>query len=303
MGRRTPLQAHLQARLAGARLLQVLQLLLQLLDNAITRVWRCLLHESQTSGREVEHDLLAATWDCPGFHFAVDTLHLLALTSAGVARASEDLKGLAGAVLHSLRSLDLQQGDVAAELLVLLVLGHRSELEGQVVDPRLQGFTLSAHLTDLVLNDLVLNEELAEGAALSRKLERLLHAHAGATVGLDEEHPSLVVEVVHGLHEAAIELADDVSLGHLDIVEGDEGGATAPHASAVHLSGLNAWHGPLHEQHAQAFLAGAWGAGLNDDGEVVRVDAVGDPLLLPVHQEVVAGILGPAGQAGHVAAG
>ena len=110
-----------------------------------------------------------------------------------------------------------------------------------------------------------------------------------------------MVEVVHGLHEAVVQLADDVGLRHLDIVEGDEGSATGPHARAVHLPGLNAWHGPLHQEHAQTLLPRARGSGLHDDREVVSVDAVGDPLLLPVHHEVVPGIVCPAGQGSHVA--
>ena len=121
-----------------------------------------------------------------------------------------------------------------------------------------------------------------------------------STVGLHEEHPPLVVEVVHRLHEATVQLADDVGLRNLHVVEGDEGRATGPHARAVHLPGLDSRHGSLQQEHAQALLAGAGRSGLDDDSEVIGVDAVRDPLLLAVHQEMVSGILGAACQAGNI---
>ena len=45
-----------------------------------------------------------------------------------------------------------------------------------------------------------------------------------------------MVEVVHRLHEAVVQLADDVGLRHLHVVERDEGGSTGPHTFRVAVS-------------------------------------------------------------------
>ena len=188
-----------------------------------------------------------------------------------------------------------------AELAVLLLLGHCVHLERDVLEPRLEALALPRHLADLVLDRLVLDEELTEGAPGSRERDGLLDAGPGHPRSLRGEEPPLVVEVVHDLLEPVADPADDVLLGHLDVVELDVGGATGPHAHAVHLAGGDPRGGvPLDEQHGEALVRRARRAGSHGDCEVVGVDAVGDPLLVAVDEEVVALVLGGAREVGDV---
>ena len=113
-----------------------------------------------------------------------------------------------------------------AELAVLLLLGHCVHLERNVLEPRLEALALPRHLADLVLDRLVLDEELTEGAPGSRERDGLLDAGPGHPRSLRGEEPPLVVEVVHDLLEPVADPADDILLGHLDVVELDVGGAT-----------------------------------------------------------------------------
>eukprot|EP00241_Pyramimonas_parkeae_P011190 CAMPEP_0114237274 /NCGR_PEP_ID=MMETSP0058-20121206/7296_1 /TAXON_ID=36894 /ORGANISM="Pyramimonas parkeae, CCMP726" /LENGTH=200 /DNA_ID=CAMNT_0001349291 /DNA_START=1207 /DNA_END=1809 /DNA_ORIENTATION=+ len=150
---------------------------------------------------------------------------------------------------------------------------------------------------------LVVDELLPKGFAFERVPHRLLKTHARQPVGLDDEAPSLVVEVVHDLLEPAVLHPNEVFRGHLDVGEGDVRRPRGPYAGALHLSALHSGHASLHQQHGQAVLARA--ARATSHGEVVGEHAVGDPFLLPVdHVEGAGGVLlGGAAQPRHVAPG
>lgn len=89
---------------------------------------------------------------------------------------------------------------------------------------------------------------------------------------------------------------------HLDVGEGDVRGARGPHARALHLHALHAGHALLDKDHRQTILA--WPACAHRHREVVGEHPVGDPLLLAVDDEELAGRVpvGAAPQARDVAA-
>ena len=129
-------------------------------------------------------------------------------------------------------------------------LGHSCELEGDPLQPVVGGLDLTGHFCDLPSNHGVLDERLAEGLALARKLQGLFEAYAREARAHRAEGEALVIEVpwirctpwlraplsvtaqgisadkgLHHVLEALALFAKQVALGHLDIIEGDVGGA------------------------------------------------------------------------------
>mmetsp|Transcript_11852 Transcript_11852/g.30262 ORF Transcript_11852/g.30262 Transcript_11852/m.30262 type:complete len:200 (-) Transcript_11852:502-1101(-) len=134
-------------------------------------------------------------------------------------------------------------------------------------------------------------------------LDGFLEADPREPERLDDDHPPFVVEVVHDVLEALVLLADEVLGRHLAVVEGDVRRARGPHAGALHLLRHQTGCAALHEDKRHATHARATCSARN--GEVIGHDAVGDPLLFSVDDEVPA-VAGPgrgALQVGHVAAG
>ena len=97
-------------------------------------------------------------------------------------------------------------------------------------------------------------------------------------------------------------LSQQIPDGHLHVLEGDVGGSGAPDAAAVHSASLYTLR-PRNQQHADALGAGS--PGPHSAGEVVRPDAVGDPLFFAVHNVELAalGLLRAAPEVGHVRPG
>mmetsp|Transcript_12244 Transcript_12244/g.20694 ORF Transcript_12244/g.20694 Transcript_12244/m.20694 type:complete len:249 (+) Transcript_12244:590-1336(+) len=146
------------------------------------------------------------------------------------------------------------------------------------------------------------DELLAESAPFHGVRHRLLDAHAREPVRLDDEPPALVIEIVHDLLEPVVLNANEILHRNLDVGEGDVRGARGPHARALHLHALHAGHALLDQDHRQAVLA--WPACAHRHREVVGEHPVGDPLLLAVDDEKLAGRVpvGAASQARDVAA-
>lgn len=255
------------------------------------------MHSQRLSDTQIQHNLLRATRNSVRAHIPVQALDTAALAAARVRQATKDLRGFAGAELEGGGGLSLEAGDGAAELEHGLHLVHALALEDEVLEPVVAGLDLAGHVGQLQPDDRVIDQLLAEGAALVRVLDAVLVTHAREAQALDDDADALVVEVGHDDLEALVLLADQVLDGHLDVLEGDVGGAAAPHTLAVHAAGADAAHIALDEQHRDtihALLTGADGG-----GEVVAPDTVGDPLLLAVH-DVVLAILGELGLAGKV---
>ena len=76
-----------------------------------------------------------------------------------------------------------------------LNFGHSCELEGDPLQPVVGGLDLTGHLCDLPSNHGVLDERLAEGLALARKLQGLFEAYAREARAHRAEGEALVIEV------------------------------------------------------------------------------------------------------------
>lgn len=259
------------------------------------------MHPQGLPYAEVQHDLLASSGDGIGPDVAVQALDLGALSAPAVAQTAEDLAGLASAELEGRGALGLQAGDGAAELEHGLHVAHLLALVDEVLEPRVRGLDLAGHVGELETDDRVLDELLAERAALVRVLDALLVADAAEADALDDDADTLVVEVGHDDLEALVLLADEVLDGDFDVLEGHVGSTGAPDTLAVHSSGAHATLLTLNQQDGDTVHAFA--ASSHGGGEVVGPDTVGNPLLLAVDNVVLAilGQLGLAGQVGDVA--
>jgi hypothetical protein len=133
-------------------------------------------------------------------------------------------------------------------------------------------FNVSRHVSQLVTDDGLINQSLAESLSLVRVFERFFVANTSETSGLNDDTPSLdasallvsaaaskinkiaylVVEVGHNVLKAAVLLADQVLNGHLDVIESNVSSARGPDTGAVHLASGNARHGLLDQHQGDA---------------------------------------------------
>lgn len=262
-----------------------------------------LVHTQTLAHAQIQHDLLTSTGDGVGTDITVQTLDLATLATTAVTETTEDLAGLAGAVLEAGGGLGLEAGNGTAELEHGLGFVHALALEDDVLQPVVGGFDLAGHVGQLHTDDRVVDQALAEGLALVGVLHGLFVANTGETDTLDDDADTLVVEVGHDDLESLVLLANQVLHGHLDVLEGNVGGTTAPDTLAIHLAGADAASLTLDKKDAQTVHTGL--AGTHSGGEVIRVHTVGDPLLLAVDNVVLAILaeLGLAAQVGNITAG
>jgi hypothetical protein len=145
------------------------------------------------------------------------------------------------------------------------------------------------HLAELQLDRLVLADRLAEGVALARVLQRLVEgrrrdAHAARR---DVDPPEL--EAAHRLVEAAPFLPDQIRGRHAVVVEDELCRVDALVAELLELLARREARALLAEQHRHAAVTGLGrGIRLQQDGEAMALDAVGDPGLRAVDDEMVA---------------
>ena len=211
------------------------------------------------SHAEIQHDLLATTRDSIGTHITVQPLDLASLATAAITQAAKDLTGLAGTEFISDGGLGFEAGDGTAETKHGLILVHVLALVHDVLEPVVRGLDLTSHVRELHADNGVLDEFLAEGAALASVLDGFLVADAGKADGLDDDADTLVVEVGHddwkalvyiaikrtgmGLTlETLVLLANQVLNRDLDVLKSNIGGAAAPDTLAVHASRADAAH-------------------------------------------------------------
>ena len=110
-------------------------------------------------------------------------------------------------------------------------------------------------------------------------------------------------QVHHQRDEAGALLAEQVLLGHLDVVEEQLGGVLGLHADLVEVAAaLEALHAALDDEQADALVAGV-GVGAADHDHQVGHDAVADEGLRAVEHVVVALVDGRRADALQVAAG
>lgn len=85
-----------------------------------------------------------------------------------------DLHGLVGDLVRGARAAHLEQGDGPREVPGLLGVGHLALLVGDGLEPGLVGLDEGDHLGELLADDGLVDEALAEDEALVRPLEALL---------------------------------------------------------------------------------------------------------------------------------
>mmetsp|Transcript_77200 Transcript_77200/g.236238 ORF Transcript_77200/g.236238 Transcript_77200/m.236238 type:complete len:337 (+) Transcript_77200:90-1100(+) len=234
---------------------------------------------------QIQHDLLAAAADGHDTHLPVDALDPPPGAIPGEALAAEDLAGLARAKLHEPRPADLDQRDVAAQLLLWVAA---FDLIGIILELLLHALDARGHLGNLVPDDLVVDQALAEGPAPPREGNRLGEANAGEAQHLHCEHEALVVEVDHGVLEAVTFFADQIGHRHSHVVELDVRGVRRPPALRLHPAHRDPWHAPLEHEHARSPTPRGVGSGPAQDGEEVSFHAASDPLLRAVHDVDIA---------------
>lgn len=115
---------------------------------------------------QIQHNLLATTWDGVRAHITVEALNLSTLAATAVRQTTEDLTGLASTVLEGDGALGLEAGDGATKLEHGLSLVHALALEDEVLEPCVRGLDLAGHVRELETDDGVLDEGNAKGAAL-----------------------------------------------------------------------------------------------------------------------------------------
>lgn len=146
---------------------------------------------------EVKHDLLATTGNGISPDIPVQPLDLGALPAARVTQAAKDLTRLPRAELKGHGGLGLERRNGAAELEHGLRLAHGLALVDDVLEPRVRRLDLARHVGELEADDGVVDELLAEGAALGAVLYGFFVADAREAEALDDDADALVVEVGH----------------------------------------------------------------------------------------------------------
>lgn len=155
------------------------------------------MHPQALTHAQIQHNLLTPTGNSIGTHIPVKTLDLAALPTTAVAEAAKDLGRLAGAELESAGALGLEAGDGTAQLEHRLRLVHGLALVDDVLEPVVGGFDLARHFGELHPDDGVVDQLLAEGAALVAVFHGLFIADAGEADALDDDADAFVVEVGH----------------------------------------------------------------------------------------------------------
>lgn len=145
---------------------------------------------------------------------------------------------------------------------------------------------ISTNCRQLVANDLIGNQWLAECVALVGVFERLRQAGASLAIAADRHDEALLVEVRHDDPEAFVLLPEEILDRYADIVHLDEAGATtflstvgyAPPCEAFRVDGYNDDRDATH----------AWTA-CSYSGRHVRCSGhAGDPFLVAIHNVMFA---------------
>mmetsp|Transcript_4237 Transcript_4237/g.11837 ORF Transcript_4237/g.11837 Transcript_4237/m.11837 type:complete len:310 (+) Transcript_4237:744-1673(+) len=184
------------------------------------------------AGGKVDEDLLGTAPHSGDTNFPRRSLQLPSFALSQVRRPPEDLGGLAHAKLQRLGALDFEERHRTTDLHRARALRH---LVRQGLQRVLQCLRVFGHVEDLVANDLMVDEPLAERLALSRKLDRDLDAAAAAADHTDDGHETLAVHHVDQVGEPHTLVANEVLHRNLDVFKRNEGGVTGPPALGLQL--------------------------------------------------------------------
>mmetsp|Transcript_19776 Transcript_19776/g.52870 ORF Transcript_19776/g.52870 Transcript_19776/m.52870 type:complete len:298 (-) Transcript_19776:860-1753(-) len=231
---------------------------------------------------EVGHDLLAAAVDGRDLVASVEGLHDTAHAALRHAAAAQDLHGIVRHKVGHPRDGVLQERDAPADLGGLRA--QQVHLVRHLVQHRGAHLDAGEHLRELLADDGLLCQRLAEYFSLHGPLEGLFGAHPSTQYATDTNHPAFMVEVRHDDLESLVLVAEQISFRHNSALEGDEGSACS--AGVLRFDDLR-----LHRliafdhQHGDATSTSATSA--YRCHEIISVHATRDPLLGAVHDIIL----------------
>lgn len=135
-------------------------------------------------------------------------------------------------VAHAAPVLQAGVGHFAAQASGL-EFGHRGQfghvlardvLLGSVVDQRAQTLDLGLQLGQTKVDDLVVDQRLAEGLAFAAVFDGVVHAGLQPLENIGGAKQPLLLELHHLHHEAGPFLAEQVALGYAHVIEEHLGG-------------------------------------------------------------------------------
>ena len=165
--------------------------------------------------------------------------------------------------------------------------------------PRLQH---GIHVGQLALDELELTDALAELLALVNIGDDVVHHRLHDPERPAGEHGAFVVQAAHQHPGAAVELAEDVFLRHLHVLEHQLACVAAAHAQLVQLLRNRETLHALFDQKGRDAACAQLGLGLRVHHQGVGVRAIGDPHLVAIEQVAAALVLGLELHADHVRA-
>lgn len=184
--------------------------------------------------------------------------------------------------------MHLRQRNLPRDVRVLPPKWRLLDLVRDLLEPRPVRLNVACHGRELVCDDLVGDERLAEGVAGGGVGEGVGETGARFAVAGDGHDEALFVEVLHDDGEAGVFGADEVRDGDVDVVELDEAGAAGFLAAVGDAAVGEALGGGWDDEHGDAGCAGAAGA---DGGCHVGCPGhAGYPFFVPV-DDVVRAVL------------
>mmetsp|Transcript_24747 Transcript_24747/g.39649 ORF Transcript_24747/g.39649 Transcript_24747/m.39649 type:complete len:249 (+) Transcript_24747:276-1022(+) len=185
----------------------------------------------------------------------------------------------------STSGLVLQHGDGARHTLADRSVLGMHHVVGQRLAEGLDRFHGSRGRRELIPDNRLVNEWLAEDFSLPGPHECVGECSSHLPQQALANHPALMVEVIHDQLEALVLLAQQVAHRHQHVVEDHQGSPAAGGVGGLDLACVHRLR-PLDQQHRDA--AGPWAAGAHGRDEVVCIGTLCDPLLDPVDNVVLA---------------
>lgn len=204
----------------------------------------------------------------------------------GKTATAKEIDRLVGHVVGHACGPALKEGNLTGEMRGLLVVGHLVHLVRDVLEPGLGGFALGDESRELLPDDGLGDEGLAEGLALVCPHHQL---GANGACGADRRaahDPSLVVKVGQDDGNTSTLGTDEVASWDAAIVVGDVGGAGGGAVRRLDLLCLDASGCSRDADNDEALIFSVRVDELAGGGEVVCENPIGDPLLCAVDNVV-----------------
>mmetsp|Transcript_20169 Transcript_20169/g.28269 ORF Transcript_20169/g.28269 Transcript_20169/m.28269 type:complete len:335 (-) Transcript_20169:298-1302(-) len=131
----------------------------------------------------------------------------------------------------------------------------------------------------------MVNQSLSKGLSLVGILERFFQTASSVSHSLDDNSPSLVVEVVHDVLESLVLLSNEVLNWNFHILKGNVGCSRSPDTRAVHLACGNSRERSFNKKERNTSHSRS--SSSNSHSEVVSPNTVGNPFLLSIDNVVL----------------